>query len=147
MHENREISSAPWFCDQGRSEKAINRNADMHVLEKSDCAIVPVNQPNNEGKPSAEVGEGRAQLEENIVQAHMLLTLSREMHAPAFGGVREVARNLGSLSRHPSFRRAVCVDALARICAGGDQRWSSLPRQLSTRTCNAQTVQVPDKQH
>src|ERR1039458_5236004 len=52
MHENREISSAPWFCDQGRSEKAINRNADMHVLEKSDCAIVPVNQPNNEGKPS-----------------------------------------------------------------------------------------------
>src|ERR1039458_2249665 len=132
MHENREISSAPWFCDQGRSEKAINRNADMHVLEKSDCAIVPVNQPNNEGKPSAEVGEGRAQLEENIVQAHMLLTLSREMHAPAFGGVREVARNLGSLSRHPSFRRAVCVDALARICAGGDQRWSSLPRHEST---------------
>jgi hypothetical protein len=44
MHENREISSAPWFCDQGRSEKAINRNADMHVLEKSDCAIVCAEQ-------------------------------------------------------------------------------------------------------
>jgi len=58
----------------------------------------------------------------------MLLTLSREMHAPAFGGVREVDRSLGSLSRHPSFRRAVCVDAHIRICAGGDQRWSSLPR-------------------
>ena len=88
----------------------------------------PVNQPNNEGKPSAEVGEGRAQLEENIVRAHMFLTLSREMHVPAFGGVREVDRSLGSLSRHPSFRRAVCVDAHVRICAGGDQRWSSLPR-------------------
>jgi hypothetical protein len=25
---------------------------------------------------------------------------------------------------------AVCVEALVRICAGGDQRWSSLPRQL-----------------
>src|SRR5262249_17975187 len=25
--------------------------------EKSDCAIVPVNQPTNEGHPSAEVGE------------------------------------------------------------------------------------------
>ena len=132
MHENREISSTPLLVEEGRSEKAINRNADMHVLEKSDCAIVPVNQPNNEGKPSAEVGEGRAQLKENIVQAHMLLTLSREMHAPAFGGVREVDRSLGSLSRHPSFRRAVCVDAHVRICAGGDQRWSSLPRSESS---------------
>jgi hypothetical protein len=33
-----------------------------------------------------------------------------------------------SLLRHPSFVRAVCVDTLARICAGGDQRWSSLLR-------------------
>ena len=45
MHENREISSTPWFDDQGWSAKAINRTADMHVLEKSDCAVVPVNQP------------------------------------------------------------------------------------------------------
>jgi hypothetical protein len=37
------------------------------------------------------------------------------------------------LLRHSSFVRAVCVDALVRICAGGDQRWSSLPRQLSRR--------------
>src|SRR5260221_7891005 len=36
-----------------------------------------------------------------------------------------------SLLRHSSFVRAVCVDALVRICAGGDQRWSSLPRQYS----------------
>ena len=129
MHENREISSTPLLVKEGRSEKAINRNADMHVLEKSDCAIVPVNQPNNEGKPFAEVGEGRAQLEENIVYAHMLLTLSRTMHVIAFGGVRKIDRSLGSLSRHPSFRGAVCVDAHVRICAGGDQRWSSLPRQ------------------
>src|SRR6202041_2553036 len=49
MHENREISSTPWFDDQGRSAKAINRTADMHVLEKSDCAVVPVNQPNKGG--------------------------------------------------------------------------------------------------
>ena len=41
MHENREISSAPWSDDQGRSAKAINRTADMHVLEKSDCAVYP----------------------------------------------------------------------------------------------------------
>src|SRR5712692_4030693 len=35
-----------------------------------------------------------------------------------------------TLLRHPSFVRAVCVDALVRICAGGDKQWSSLPRQL-----------------
>src|SRR6202521_6046783 len=34
------------------------------------------------------------------------------------------------LRRHSSSVRAVCVNALARICAGGDQRWSSLPRPL-----------------
>src|ERR1700675_1043898 len=35
-----------------------------------------------------------------------------------------------TLRRHSSSVRAVCVKALVRICAGGDQRWSSLPRQL-----------------
>src|SRR5215470_13787129 len=40
-----------------------------------------------------------------------------------------------TLLRHPSFGRAVCVDALARIWAGGDPRGSSLPRQLRPR-CN-----------
>src|ERR1700761_967945 len=44
MHENREISSTPWSDDQGRSAKAINHNADVYVLEKSHCAVVPVNQ-------------------------------------------------------------------------------------------------------
>ena len=34
-----------------------------------------------------------------------------------------------TLCRHSSLVRAVCVNALVRICAGGDQRWSSLPRQ------------------
>src|ERR1035441_290878 len=29
------------------------------------------------------------------------------------------------LLRHSSFVRAVCVNAPVRICAGGDQRWSS----------------------
>ena len=50
MHENREISWTSWSKDQDRSAKAINRKADMNVQEKSDCAVVPVNQPNNEGQ-------------------------------------------------------------------------------------------------
>src|SRR5258708_36250202 len=89
MHENREISSTPWSDNQGRSAKAINRTADMHVLEKSDCAVVPVNQPNKGGKPSAEVGEGRARAVENIVQSHMLPTQSGNGMSQGRGGVPE----------------------------------------------------------
>ena len=57
MHENREISSTPWSVDQGRSAKAINHNADVYVVEKSHCAVVPVNQPNKGANALAEVGE------------------------------------------------------------------------------------------
>jgi CTP:molybdopterin cytidylyltransferase MocA len=66
MYENREISSTPWSEGQGRSAKATSRTADMHALEKSDCAVVPVNQPNKGGQTSAENGDGRAQMKENI---------------------------------------------------------------------------------
>jgi len=60
MHENREISSAPSSVGEGRSAKASGRTADVHVLEKSDCAVVPVNQPNKAAQAAAEVGrEGR----------------------------------------------------------------------------------------
>jgi hypothetical protein len=85
MHENREISSAPSAVCEGRSVKAHSRTTDMHGLEKSDCAVVPVNRPNKGRQLPAEVGEGRVQLEEKIVRAYMLLTLSRKMHVPAFG--------------------------------------------------------------
>jgi hypothetical protein len=91
MDENREISSTPWFCDQGRSAKAINRTADMHVLEKSDCAVVPMKQPNKEGKPSAGVGEGRAQAMENIVSSHMLPTQSGNCMSQGLTDVRQAA--------------------------------------------------------
>ena len=92
MHENREISSTPWSDDQGRSAKATNRTADMHVPEKSDCAVVPVNQPNKEGQPSAEAGEGRAQTRENIVQSHMHPTQSGKRMSQGLDGVRKAAK-------------------------------------------------------
>ena len=79
MHENREISCTSWSTDQHRSAKAINRTADTNVREKSDRAALPVNQPNNEGQPSAEVGEVRAQTQENIGQSRMRPTQSREL--------------------------------------------------------------------
>src|SRR5215469_5454390 len=92
MHENREISCTSWSKDQDRSAKALNRTADMNVQEKSDCAAVPMNRPNKGGQPSAEVGEGRAQTEENIVQSHVLPTQSGERTSQGLGGVREAAR-------------------------------------------------------
>jgi hypothetical protein len=46
MHENREISWTSWSKDQDRSAKVINRTADVHVQEKSDCAIVCAEQRN-----------------------------------------------------------------------------------------------------
>src|SRR5437899_12661787 len=92
MHENREISSTPWSEDQGRSAKATNQTADTHVPEKSDCAVVPVNQPNKEEQPSAEAGEGRAQTKENIVQSHMYPTQSGKRMSQGLHGVRQAAR-------------------------------------------------------
>jgi RNA-directed DNA polymerase len=91
MHENREISCTSWSKDQDRSAKAKNRTADMHVQEKSDCAVIPVNQSNNEVQASAEIGEGRAQIEENIVQSHMSPTQSGKRMSQGLRGVRKAA--------------------------------------------------------
>jgi RNA-directed DNA polymerase len=92
MHENREISCTSCSKEQGRSAKAINRTADMHVQEKSDCAVVPVNQSNKEAQASAESGEGRAQTKENIVQSHKLPTQSGKGLSQGLSGVRQAAR-------------------------------------------------------
>src|SRR5260370_35005765 len=92
MYENREISSTPWSEDQGRSAKATSRNADMHVPEKSDCAVLPVNQPNKGGQLSAEAGEGRAQTKENIAQSHMHPTQNGKRMPQGLDGVRNAAR-------------------------------------------------------
>ena len=92
MRENREISCTSWTKEQDRSAKAINQTADMNVQEKSDCAVVPVNQPNKEGQPSAEVGEERAQTKENIVQSHMSSTQSEKGMSQGLHGVRQAAR-------------------------------------------------------
>jgi RNA-directed DNA polymerase len=91
MHENREISCTSCSKEQDRSAKAINRTADMHVQEKSDCAVVPVNQSNKEAQASAESGEGRAQTKENIVQSHKLPTQSGKGLSHGLHGVRRAA--------------------------------------------------------
>ena len=89
MDENREISSAPSAVSQGRSVKAQSRTTDMHVLVKSDCAVLPVNRPNKGGQLPAEAGEGRAQMKENIDQSRMLLTQSGVGMSQRLDGVRK----------------------------------------------------------
>src|SRR6266481_6606785 len=91
MHENREISRTSCSKEQDRSAKAINQTADMHVLEKSDWAVVPVNQWNREAQASAEAGEGRAQTKENIVQSHKPPTQSGKGLSQGLHGVRRAA--------------------------------------------------------
>jgi hypothetical protein len=90
--ENREISSAPSVIDEGRSVKAHSRTTDTHALEKSDCAVVPVNRLNKGGQLPAEAGEGRAQMKENIGQPHMLPTQSGKGVSQRLGGVRKAAK-------------------------------------------------------
>ena len=91
MHENRESSWTSWLPQRDRSAKAINRTADVNVQEQSDCAVLPMNQPNKEGQPSAEVGEGRAQTGENIVPSNIPPTQSGKRMSLGLGGVRQAA--------------------------------------------------------
>src|ERR1700680_3579120 len=112
MHENRETSRAPRSKqDRGRSEQAPSRTADMHAVEESDRVIVPMNQPNKEGQPSAEVGEGRARAKENIVRSHTSPTQSGERVSQGLGGLREAAQRRKQ-ERFTALLHHVTVDLL-----------------------------------
>jgi hypothetical protein len=112
MHENREISCTSCSKEEDRSAKAINRTADMYVQEKSDCAVVPVNQSNKEAQASEEPGEGRAQTKENIVQLHKLPTQSGEGLSQGLSGVRQAAR-IGSRNGSPLCSTTSTSDSFA----------------------------------
>src|ERR1019366_6416256 len=111
MHENRESSWASWLTQQDRSAKAINRTVDVNVQEQSDCAVVPMNQANKEAQPSAEVGEGRAQTEENIVPSSMPPTQSGNRMSQGLNGVRQAARERKQ-ERYTALLHHVTVDLL-----------------------------------
>ena len=93
MHENREISGASRSdSDRDRPAKAGSHNAGAHAPEKSDCAVVPMNQPNKGESIPAEVGEGRTQTKENIGQSNTSPTQSGERVSQGLSGVRQAAR-------------------------------------------------------
>ena len=132
MHENREISSTPSRVCEGRSAKGHKPNggharAGEVGLRRNTC------EPTEQGKATSCGGRGGkgAAGGEHRSTAHAPDS-EQESACPSDWtvSVKQVSVT-GSLSRHSSFRRAVCVDAHVRICAGGAQRWASLPRQLS----------------
>jgi len=102
MHENRETSAAS-RCTGDRSGKAISRKPDMHAVEGSDRAVVPMKLPNKLPNPeafraSAEVVvEGRARPKENVAELYTSPTQSGEVRVP---GVTRRARSEISLRRH-----------------------------------------------
>jgi retron-type reverse transcriptase len=64
----------------------------MHAQEKSDCAVIPVNQPNKREKSLAEVGEERARTKENVIQSNTSPTQSGERVSQGLSGVRQAAK-------------------------------------------------------
>jgi RNA-directed DNA polymerase len=112
MHENREISGV-FRPKRGRdrSVKAQSHNADMHSPEKSDCAVIPVNQPNKEEQSSAEAGEGRARTKENIDQSNTSPTQSGERVSQGLSGVRQAAKERRQ-ERFTALLHHVTVDLL-----------------------------------
>ncbi len=78
--------------DRDRSVKAKSRTADTYVPEESDCAVLPVNQPNNEERFSAEVGEERVQTKGNIARSNTNPTQSGKRVSQGLSGVRQVAK-------------------------------------------------------
>src|SRR5215469_150516 len=103
MHENREISGASRSdSDRDRLAKAEGHTAGAHAPEKSDCAVVPVNQPNKGESIPAEVGEGRARTKENMGQSNTSPTLSGERVSQGLSGVRQT-EGKGSRSGSPLY--------------------------------------------
>src|SRR3954468_20854623 len=112
MHENRETSRVSGSGrEPDRSGKMHNRTPDMYAREESDHAIVPVNQPNKEGSPSAEAGEGRAWTKENIVRSHTSPTQSGARVCQGLNGVRQAAQR-NKQERFTALLHHVTIDLL-----------------------------------
>ena len=93
-HENRETSETPAAQPGRRSAgEGLGRTARMHVTEESHSGIVPMNHSNKDGNASAESGEGRPLIKENVRQPNTSPTQSRERVSQGLAGVRKAAGN------------------------------------------------------
>ncbi len=69
----------------------------MHGSGESNSGIIPAKQPNKDGKPSAEVVEGRPLTKENTRQPNPCRTPSRESGCSGLERVRQAAKLDGKL--------------------------------------------------
>jgi hypothetical protein len=126
MHENRETSAASRpEQDRGRLAKAQSHNANMHAPEGSDCAVVPMNQPNQEEQSSAEVGEGRARAKENIAQSNTSPELARPSRAATVKrrlSCRRLRPTCGHLVHWVVQQDTPLIVLVVDCCAGALQR-------------------------
>ncbi len=94
MHENRETSEMPVREPHDRpAGEGTCRTARAHVSEESDSGIVPMSHSNKDGQPSAESGEGRPLIKENIRQPSTHSTQSETRVSQGLVGVRKAARD------------------------------------------------------
>jgi len=121
------------------------RTTHMHAGEESDSGVVPMKQPNNEGRPQrgqpeAEAVEGSPLTEENAAQPNAGRTQRRATVCSGLSRVRQAAPRERQLradfsersqdAMHPRQEPYAAVPHV-RICAGGEQQCSSLPRPIS----------------
>jgi hypothetical protein len=95
MHENRETSGMPAAKISRRTAgEGLGRTARMHIPEESDSGVVPMNHSNNDGQLSAESGEGRLLIKENVRQPDTPSTQSEIGLSHGSVDVRKVAREI-----------------------------------------------------
>jgi RNA-directed DNA polymerase len=108
MHENRETSElSERESGADRPEKAESRKTGANSAEESDCAVVPMNEP-NKGEPlkeglNAEAGEGRAWTKESISQDHT---------NPTQGGTKGVSQGLAGVRQAARVKKGERFTAL-----------------------------------
>ena len=94
MHENRETSEALATQPSCRSvDEGQSHKVRMYVPEESHSGVLPMNHSNKDGKLSAESGEGRPLIKENVRQPNTSPTQSRERVSQGLTGVRKAAGN------------------------------------------------------
>jgi hypothetical protein len=110
----------------GRKENAISGKSFVHGRGESYRGIVPAKQPNQGGRPSAEVAEGRPLTKENMPQSNPCQTPSWVSGPSGLERVRPAAPCASTPSTLPSEVRTVCVKR-ARTGLCGGQRVTAVP--------------------
>ena len=93
MHENRETSETPAGEASRRSAgEGSGHTARVYVYEESHSGLLPMNHSNKDTRMSAESGEGRPLIKENVSQSNTYPTQSGKGVSQGLAGVRQAAR-------------------------------------------------------